>query len=249
MRKLAETLLVGLLAVAANAETGRLLFDLAGNGGTNTGPHPGNLALTNPVLPPGGGRLYLYWQFGPRGPDPYQDVLGLNYNVTVDGGTLSGAMNFQNPNLGWVGWRWQHVPGNPSPNPATNPGGSTQRFTAININHFGLRNDASAVAFDTQYDQFTNSTNLGYVDVASPGPAQIWLTVDRIGIAIQGGSRDDEIYMGFGDAPLLAGRNMGQRSEIPEAIIIPEPATAALLVAAMAAASTRRRRWEAKRSA
>jgi hypothetical protein len=233
-----------LTAPAASAETGRLFFDLAGNGGTDWAPHPGNLSLTNPALPPGGGRLYLYWQFGRHGGEDSQHVLGLNYNVTVDGGTLTRAMHFNNPYLGGIlGPRWYPVPSNPAPNPAINPGGSTQRFTAIDIIGLGVGNGPFFVAADDQYDAASNSTILGYVDVLDEGNAgaEIWITVDRIGIAIQGGGRDDEIYMGFGDGPLLAGRNMGQRSDIPEATIIPEPATVALLMAAMAAVSIRRR--------
>jgi hypothetical protein len=196
--------------------------------------------LINPEVAPGGGRLYLYWQFGRPGPSPSQNVLGLNYNVTIDDGSITQAMNYQHPDIGgFLGPRWQPVMGNPAPNPAVNPGGNTQRFTAININAFGLRNDAAAVALDTQYDTESNSTILGYVDVAAPGFATVWITVDVLGIAIQGGGPLDEIYLGFGDDPVHAGAH-GMRSEIPEATIVPEPAT--LMLLACAGLVLRRRR-------
>jgi hypothetical protein len=240
MKKLIGTLIVSLLAATASAETGRLFFDALGNGGTNEGAHPGGLALGNPVLNAGGGRLYIYWQFGRPNGAPGQNVLGLNYNVTVDGGALTGAMNFQNPAVGgFLPPRWQPVMGNPAPNPAVNPGGASQRFTAVNINAFGLKNDASAVALDTQYNAASNSTILGYVDVESQG-GEVYLTVDTLGIAIQGGSPQDEIFMGFGDAGVPAGGAPGRRTSIADATIVPEPAS--MLLLGLGALALRRRR-------
>ncbi len=232
--------LLGAVAAApAAGETGRLFFDLAGNGGNQHGPHPGGLALENPVLPPGGGRLYIYWEFG-RPSGAGQNVLGLNYRVTVDGGIVTEAMHY-NPTSLFSVPRWQPVPGNPAPNPAVNPNAPSQRFTAVNISAFGLRNDTAHIKNDPGYDPQTNTTLLGYVDVAGPSTASVWITVDTLGIAIQGGSPSDDIYMGFGDGPVPAGGSPGRRTDLPEATIVPEPA-ALLLMLAGAAAWTRRRK-------
>lgn len=239
MKKLIATLFIGTLVASANAQlTGRLFFDLAGNGGAQSDPHPGGLALNNPVVNQSG-RLYIYWQFGvPSGQG--QNVLGLNYNVTVDGGTITSAYNYQ-PTINVVSQpRWQNVPGNPAPNPSVNPGGGSQRFTAVNINAFGLKNDAAAVALDQGYDDGSNSTILGYVDVESAGTADVWLTVDALGIAIMGGSPNDRIYMGFGDDPVPAGGAPGTRTSIADATIVPEPAS--LMLLGLGALALRRRR-------
>lgn len=218
----------------ASAETGRLFFDLAGNGGDENAPHPGGLALENPALPPGGGRLYLYWEFG-RPSGQGQNVLGLNFGVAVDGGVVTEAMNY-NPTNASFGRRWQHA----SPNPAANPNAPSQRFTTVNIGAFGLLNDLQHVQNDPGYDPPTNSTILGYVDVAAPSTGSVWITVDTLGIAIAGGSPRDDIYMGFGDGPVPAGGSPGRRTDVPEATIVPEPA-ALLLFATGAAALIRRR--------
>jgi hypothetical protein len=238
MKKLIATLFIGTLVATANAQlTGRLFFDTAGNGGNQSGAHPGGLALNNPVLN-GPGRLYIYWGFGvPSGQG--QNVLGLNYNVTVDGGSISQAMNYQPTINVLLQPRWQNVPGNPAPNPAVNPGGNSARFTAVNINAFGLKNDAAAVALDQGYNAASNSTILGYVDVESQN-GSVWLTVDTLGIAIQGGSPNDRIYMGFGDNPVPAGGAPGTRTSIADATIVPEPAS--LMLLGLGALALRRRR-------
>ncbi len=229
MRSTVALILTALCSAAAAAQnTGRLFFDTAGNGGNQSAPHPGGLAMVNPALNGNGGRLYIYWQFG-RPSGQGQNVLGLNYNITTDSGTIARALNYQ-PTIDVISQpRWQNVPGNPAPNPAINPGGNSARFTAVNINQFGLKNDAAAVALDQGYDDAaSNSTILGYVDIVG-GDGPVWITVDTLGIAIEGGSPADQIYMGFGDEPVPAGGSPGLRSRIPEANI-PEPATLMLLV-------------------
>ncbi len=207
---------------AAAQTTGRLFFDLAGNGGNQSAPHPGGLAMTNPTVSSGGTRLYLYWEFGRS---EGQNILTLNYNVTTDAGVITEALNYQ-PIIDIVSQpRWQNVPGNPAPNPAIDPGGNSARFTAHNINQFGLKNDAAARVLDQGYDDGTNTTILGYVDVDAPDFTAVWITVDSLGI-----SPLDQIYLGFGDEPLFPGIP-DMRSRLPETFV-PEPATLVLLALA-----------------
>ncbi len=242
MKKLIATLFIGSLVAAASAQnTGRLFFDTAGNGGNQSAPHPGGLALTNPQVNGSSARFYIYWQFG-RAPGQGQNVLGLNYNVEVVGGALTAAYNYQ-PTIDVVSQpRWQNVPGNPAPNPSVNPGGASQAFTAVNINAFGLKNDAAAVALDQGYDDAaSNSTILGYVDVRRDAPrADVYLTVHTLGIAIQGGTPNDDIYMGFGDNPVKAGGMPNTRTSIADASVVPEPAS--LMLLGLGALALRRRR-------
>lgn len=225
-------------APAAGQCTGRLFFDLAGNGGVENAPHPGSLAMENPQLPPGGGRLYIYWEFGQTPPSP-QHWLAVNHDVTIDGGLIEEAFNYQPIIPVFNQPRWQPVPGNPAPNPAIDPGGNTSRFTAVNINAFGLKNDAAAVHLDQGYDADSNTTILGYVDVIGDAGAAVWITVDELGVSIQGGCPDVAIYLGFGDGPV---RRSEFRSEMPEATIIPEPATAVILAVAALGLHPRSRR-------
>ncbi len=236
--KTTRTLAMALTACClgtALAETGRLFFDVAGNGGNESAPHPGNLSMTNPDAGLRPARFYIYWEFGRPGGNDSQNVLGLNFNVEIDDGTLTEAF-FYNADIPNLGRRWQTAPGNPSPNPPVNPGGSMQRFTAISINSRGLKNDNAAIAFDQGYHAPSNTTILGYVDAERTGPyASLWFTVDRLGIAIQGGGPTDQIYMGFGDSPVPAGGSPGTRTSIADATLgIPEPAT--LLLVSLGAA-------------
>lgn len=240
MKRTIAVILAACLCGAASAETGRLFFDLAGNGGNESAPHPGNLSMTNPDAGLHPARFYIYWEFGRPGGTDYQNVLGLNFNVEIDGGALTEAY-YYNADIQPIGRRWNSVPGNPSPNPAVNPGGNAQRFTAIGISGVGLKNDNAAIALDQGYDAPSNTTILGYVDAVTTGPnTSLWFTVDRLGIAIQGGGPTDSIYMGFFDDPVPAGGSPGTRTSIADAYMTPEPATL-LLFAAGAAALTRRR--------
>ncbi len=219
---------------AAGQCSGRLFFDLAGNGGVENAPHPGSLAMENPQLPPGGGRLYLYFEFGrPAGQGQYWD--GVNYNVAIDGGVIEEALNYQ-PTIEVINQpRWQPVRDNPLPNSAAHPGGAAVRFTAVNINVFGLKNDAAAVHLDQGYDADSNTTILGYVDVLGEKGASMWITVDALGMTGPHCPSGGAIYMGFGDEPVPAGGAPGRRTAIPEATIIPEPAASLLLACGFAA--------------
>ena len=83
-------------------------------------------------MPAGGGRLYIYGEFQYRD----QTVLSPNFDITVDGGTITGAWNYNGPGQdGLTGdQRWNAA----TPNPLINPGGNTVSFTSANLTHMGL---------------------------------------------------------------------------------------------------------------
>ena len=221
MKNLLGALVVaGLLVGYANAQGpgARIYFDLEGNVPSNqaegNAPHPGATAKENPVLV-GTGRLYIYWEFGAAS----QNVFSPNYDITIDGGTIIWAWNYNNTNMHNF-TRWEPLgrpvtdyavePWNFPGGPAFNPTAGTNpiSFTSAAIVAFGLANDAGHQGLDNQLaigDGPFGSTLLGYVDVAAEGLATVWLTVGRQGIAIQGGGPDTPINFGFGDDPVPAG--------------------------------------------
>jgi hypothetical protein len=239
MKLLFSTVLAGgLTATVAADESFRMFFDTSGNAGSNAAPHPGGNTLSyhNPVLPSGGGRLFIYGQFQSNGPDgDGQVILSPNYDITIVGGTITEAWNFDGPgqDAQTNDRRWDAA----SPNPAVNPNSESVSFTAANLTHLGLKNNDYADQFDVQHDNAFGfgDTLLGYVDVAGPGPATIWITVGEQGFAILGGGPDDLIFMGFGDDPR-------DPVQIPEATIVPEPATGLMLAAALLCLAPVRRR-------
>ena len=82
------------------------------------------------------------------------------------------------------------------------------------------------------------TTLLGYVvTVGSDG--LLWITVESPIFARLGGSSQDLVYFGFGDDPVTAGA-IGERTRLPDAIRVPEPAGLTLL--GLGALAIRRRR-------
>ncbi|MEE9131769.1 MAG: hypothetical protein V3T84_17290 [Phycisphaerales bacterium] len=226
----------------AQGSVGRIYFDLDGNvpgaQNENDAPHPGVTAKENPMLD-GGGRLFIYWEFGGGN----QNVLSPNYDITVDGGTITAAWNYNNTNIGGIGFtRWEQAgspptdyfvepwnfPGGPAFNP-TLVGGPLVSLTSASVAFsFGLNNDAAHQVFDNQL-AFTDgpfgSTLLGYIDVsldAGQSSAEVFITVGQQGLAILGGGPATPIFFGFGDAPVGAG-DVGIRTGIAEATIVSEP--------------------------
>ena len=222
---------VGLFAAGASAQTAplyRIFLDTSGNAGSDAAPHPGSgtLSYGNPNLPNGGGRLFIYGEFQLAD----QTVLSPNFDITVDGGTITGAWNYNG--LGQDTLTGDRRWGVASPNPLVNPGGNTVSFTSGNIIHMGLKNGIFADNFDLQHDNTNRfgDTLLGYADVANdPGvEATVWITVGQQGFAILGGNQDSGVAFGFGDPSVRAG-DVGRRTQIADATIVPEPAGFMLL--------------------
>lgn len=218
-----------LLASAANARDVpfRLFFDTSGNAGADTTPHPGEatLGFDNPILPDGGGRLYLYAMFM----QTETDVISPNMDIVIDGGTIIEAWNYngdgQDIRGGPNSRRWDAA----EPNPLTHPNARVVEFSAANILRFGLMNDAEHAMFDVQYDDSISefgTTLLGYVDVVNdPGQmAEVRYRVGVQGFAFEGGR--GELFFGFGDGP--------NENPLADATVVPEPATAMMLMLAAA---------------
>ena len=254
MRKLIGALTVaGLLVACANAQGpgARIYFDEAGsvpgNQAEGDAPHPGVTAKINPSLF-GGGRLYIYWEFGGAN----QNVFSPNYDIEIDGGTITNAWNYNNTDIGGIGFtRWEPLGGDPPTDYAVEPwnfpGGPDNNPTAVNgpsvsftsaaIVAFGLNNDAAHQGLDNQLaigDGPFGSTLLGFVDVVENEPgvlATVWLAVGKQGLP-------DPIFFGFGDGPVPPGE---RRSSMADATInIPEPA--GLMLMGLGVLVLRRRR-------
>lgn len=237
MRKLLGVLCVaGLLVGAANAQrdpVGRMYFDLAGNDGTQEGARVGNTAQENPQLDAGGGRLFVYWQFGHAD----QLMLGMGVDINIDNGGTIGEAFYYNP-LIWAPRtrRWDAA----VPNPAGGGGGSSVAFQAASVTQAGVGNGVDYVGFDNKLvmgDGPNGSTLLGYVDVVGDAGTNIWFSGNGFGIAEEGGVPDDTVYFGFGDEAVP---NLTGVSAVADATIVPEPAS--LMLLGLGALALRRRR-------
>lgn len=220
-------ILLGIALAPAAAQgdiIGRLYFDLLGNDGSESGPRLGPTAKVNPELPNGGGRLFIYWEFGHTD----QLILGLGVDIEIIDGLITEAF-YYNPEIPLSPPldRWNQA----VPNPAQNPNVDRIPFQAANVNQAGLRN---ADGFpDNQFDPTDGpfgSTLLGYVDVVNDADqfADIRFHGNNFGIAERGGHPGDTVLFGFGD-PLD-----------PHARIIPEPG-GLMLIGLGALALSRRR--------
>ena len=222
-------LAVGAFYVPAGAqEHVRLFFDVSGNAGSDAAPHPGSetLSYTNPTLPAGGERLFIYAEF--LGP-PDITFVSFSYDITVDGGSITEAWNYNGygQQLFTNDQRWDFA----EPNPAVNPGDVFVGFPSVNLTHMGLGNSALHGALDVQHDDSRNfgDTLLGYVDVVGEPGATIWMTILEPGIIFGNQGLFARVFLGFGDDPVRTSQ-IGVRTQMPEATIVPEPGTWALLL-------------------
>ncbi len=237
MRKaIVPAMLVSLTTAAALAQrdpVGRLYFDTVGNNGMQSSPRSGPTAQVNPQLPDGGGRLFLYWQFGHES----QRMFGIGFDVEATGGGVSEAYYYK-PQLQFGMERWNSA----RPNPPE-PGSAVASFNAISTYHAGVRNYDGFEGIDQQFDHADGpfgSTLLGYVDVSNPSgeSVELFLRGNTRGIAELGGQSNDTVYFGFGDAAV---NTLTGVSDEADATIVPEPGSALLLAVVMGL--SHRRRW------
>ena len=83
------------------------------------------------------------------------------------------------------------------------------------------------------------TTLLGFIDIEGTD-GELFMTVESPVIARLGGSSQDPIFFGYGDASITAGA-IGIRTALPEASIIPAPGAIALLSLGGLVAMRRRR--------
>lgn len=237
LRKLTAMLLAAGLVGSAFGQrepVGRLYFDLLGNDGTENSPRVGPTAQENPELPDGGGRMFIYWQFGHSD----QTMIAVGVGIGITAGLITEAF-YYNPDMLESFNRWSFA----NPNPPQRPNAPSLSYRAAAITFRGLRNPSGYEAIDNQFDAddgLFGSTLLGYVDVVNdPGrSAEIYFSGNGFGIAEQGGDASDVVFFGFGDEAV---RTTNGISTIADATIVPEPAGLMLLLCLAAATLVRRR--------
>ncbi|MBL8877930.1 MAG: PEP-CTERM sorting domain-containing protein [Phycisphaerales bacterium] len=189
---------------------------------------PPELALQAiPYLPVDGGRLHL-WGTGSLGtPDPFV-WNGIGIRVAIEGPgqvTAGGGLNVTSP---VSARRWET-------GSDFDPTGSPARWNFISVTRAGLQLPARNDGWDNGLD----AVYLGYIDLAGNGGySQIFLSEDDAGISRQGGSpTEDHVYFGWGNEP----RDFPPYW-LPDAVIVPEPASALLLAASGLVLARRRTR-------
>lgn len=191
---------------------------------------------TNPLLPSFGGRLYLWGQTLNGSAGVVWNGLGLS--VELDGpaqivdwdlfGLLGADPNHANPqwdNGGDLVNRWTNVTLGQT---AADGGVRGMNMVAVGVNgEYGVRGTPRDDGFITD-DVLRGHVLLGYFDFVGSGYTEIYLSVGNAGISRRSGNvTNDRVFFGFGDEG-LRGDDFGP-SRLPDAYLIPEPATALLL--------------------
>lgn len=197
--------------------------------------HQANATLT------GGGRLYLWAQALNGSAHVVWDLIGLN--IDVDGPAQLVGREFFTP-------AWPHPGGDTIPRWDEVHAGTCDAASAaqngILFTALGGLNGAYGVRRAPRPDGFVTGDApgdhvlLGYVDVdyTGPGAASVWLEISNAGIAARSPLFDTQVYFGFGDGG-LEGNDFQQRSQIADALIVPEPRAWVILSAFGLAAAGR----------
>lgn len=178
------------------------------------------------------------WIWGRTEQMPYRNYWQeISLDVTADGPVALSNLTYLNPNYWYPSgesynrWGAIYVP------PA---GGSAyiNSYMAVGLDGHGLTQPP-------HYDGYRDAENnvlLGYVDATytSGGVGTVWLALGGGGIGVFNAPELDFIYFGYGDARLPGDYDFHQRSTLPEAVFVPEPATIALAAALLFALRRRR---------
>lgn len=174
-------------------------------------------------------RLYLWGSYDVRGTYAEGIILDVRLMSNSPDVAFVGSRwyNYTVPDL-WN--RWTHtLHGDVQPN-------LVGLFGGLSLRDGGGLRDAP---HDVQYDAATQTMLLGYVDVATAltAQAQLYFAIRNPFLIMPPWAR---VYFGWGDES-LAVNDVGQQSRLPDAIIIPEPASALLTLALAALARSRGR--------
>lgn len=196
-------------------------------------PAPGEAQHEQSAVLPGSGRLYLWARALNGSAHVVWDLIGLN--IDVDGPAQLVGREFFSP-------AWPHPGGDTIPrwndvHPGTY-GAASAAQNGILFSALGGLDGAYGVRRAPRPDGFVNGDApgdhvlLGYVDVdyTGPGAASVWLEFSNAGIAARSPLFDTQVYFRFGDGG-LEGNDFQQRSQIADALIVPEPRTWGILSA------------------
>lgn len=250
MRKFIVALAIaGLTAGIAQAQTeiGRLFFEDkvtygANNGGADLDSElgargtPDVLSFGNPVNTTGAARFYLFWESHLAS----MKMNSIDIDVRAVGAGSISAWNIYNTNIS-IQTRWNGI-GNKT------GGASVSEITQIamiNVTQFGVQNNATANTQDPHYNRnvedggsVRGTTLLGWVDVVGTN-VELFIDVGPALIARSGGTPQDRVFFGFGDASVQVSP-ANNTSTAFDAKVTPEPASLALL--GLGALALRRRR-------
>lgn len=230
------------LTAASHAADLRVFF--APQGLTN--PADESSAITGPPTQgnvtwadgPSPRRLYIWVQFGADAAlTTNTRVVGLGINVVTTGSTVITAQRFldyqivdnSDPKDPIVTYRrWMDIKQGGMAAGASSPWtGANGMWAPLSVytvsNSQTLGNTTFIQGKDTQYNLATDSTCVGWVEV--DGPGQVFLQVGTRGIALRGGARSDNIFLGFADAAIRADA-FSTSSAQADATIVPAPTCA-----------------------
>ena len=259
MKRLLATCVVALLiAGTANAQL-RIFFDNTPGAGVDLfGNRTIPTAYGNPVVDPavpGSERLYIYAEFLGE-----NDLwIAANFDITVDGGsTVAEVARYNAFTRFGLRWTGPAVGGTVGPanvghfrsakilNPALEAGGIWNWDQAESTRRIGNPAAEADVADPSHYRRAWDSqggglgtTLLGYVDIIPSAGGSIYLTVEAQIFARLDSTPEDFVNFGYGDDSVGTGE-IGVRTSIADATIVPEPAS--LMLLSLGALALRRRR-------